>query len=399
MRRNTVAVRQWSAAGLALLLTFVATAQAVVISSTNTKVNLVAPANDPGWNNVAHLSNASAVYLGNRWMITVDHVADAPVRFSDGRVIGIATGSDVRFHNPGSVQFSVPDLRMFRLDVDPGLPALPIDTSTPPANAAVMMIGAGRDRSPDLLSWRNTTPVWTPIALPVSNRTGFSLLDTRHMAWGTNQVLSGGLTFANGNTLTFSTQFDSLPNPYEAQAETGDSGGAVFRLEGSSWKLVGLMAYVQGLDGQPSNTTAYGDQTLSIDLASYRDQIEAVLNHADPAWQNHANRFDVDHSGLVSPLDAMRVMNELQAHGRRTLAGAPAASDPFFDVNGDGAVGPLDLLQLINALIADTANPSIKAQSALAVAEPSGGVLAALGMLAIALARGIAMVRRRRRAH
>jgi dockerin type I repeat protein len=404
MRPSTFAMRHWSGAGLVLIFTLVTTAQAVVISATDTRVNHVAPANDPGWNNVAHLSTASAVYLGNRWVITANHVPDAPVGFSDGRIFNISVGSDVQLVNTGlNASLGAADLRMFRLAADPGLPALQIDTASPTAGSAVMMIGAGRDRGPDMLGWHVSSlaadAVWTQLPLPLVNRIGFPVLQTSHMEWGTNQVQTGGVAVTNGSTLTFATQFISSNNGFQAQAEVGDSGGGVFRLVNGSWKLVGIMDAVQLLGNQPSNTAVFGDQTFSVDLASYRDQIEAVLNKADAPWQNQVNRFDVDRSGTVTPLDALRLINELQKSGSHTLTGAPTASDLFLDVNGDGGVGTLDLVQLINALIAGTANPSASPQStALFVPEPSGGTLAALGLLAIALARGTAMVWRRRRA-
>ena len=149
--------RWLSIAGL-MMPALAGTAHAVAISTSTDAANLLAPADNPGWNNVARLSNASAVYLGNRWVITANHVSNAPVRFSDGRVFEIAPGTNVRLNNSGSLALlGSPDLKMFRLAADPGLPALQLGTATPGNGATVMMIGAGMDREPDIIGWEITS--------------------------------------------------------------------------------------------------------------------------------------------------------------------------------------------------------------------------------------------------
>lgn len=69
-------------------------------------------------------------------------------------------------------------------------------------------------------------------------------------------------------------------------------------------------------------------------------------------WQNSANRYDVDMSGIVEPYDVLMVINDINANGMRTLGNRPASSQPapMLDVNGDGLVGPMDVLLVINAL-------------------------------------------------
>ena len=90
---------------------------------------------------------------------------------------------------------------------------------------------------------------------------------------------------------------------------------------------------------------------------------------AADAYQNAANQFDVNGDGHVSPLDALSIINDLNKYGTHALT--PLASDSagsgpqtvtaqassaqsggssFVDVNGDGIVSPLDALKVINAL-------------------------------------------------
>jgi hypothetical protein len=67
-------------------------------------------------------------------------------------------------------------------------------------------------------------------------------------------------------------------------------------------------------------------------------------------WQNAESPWDVDRSGVVTPLDALLVINDLNAGGSRELAGTPGGTDPRCDVTGDGWLTPVDALHIINAL-------------------------------------------------
>ena len=65
-------------------------------------------------------------------------------------------------------------------------------------------------------------------------------------------------------------------------------------------------------------------------------------------FQNSFNEFDVDDDGLVAPLDALLIINELNAGGARDLRVSPAAG--WVDVSGDNFITPLDALLVITAL-------------------------------------------------
>jgi peroxiredoxin Q/BCP len=68
-------------------------------------------------------------------------------------------------------------------------------------------------------------------------------------------------------------------------------------------------------------------------------------------WQNAVNRLDVNMSGLVEPLDALIVINDINQHGSRNLEAKPIGyAGPLMDVNGDGMMSPLDALIVINSL-------------------------------------------------
>ena len=68
-------------------------------------------------------------------------------------------------------------------------------------------------------------------------------------------------------------------------------------------------------------------------------------------WQNALLHADVDNSTVVTPIDALIIVNEVNLTGSRSLSGTPRSEgDPFCDVNGDGFLSPLDALIVINAL-------------------------------------------------
>lgn len=75
-----------------------------------------------------------------------------------------------------------------------------------------------------------------------------------------------------------------------------------------------------------------------------------------PPWQNPALRQDVDNDGVVAPLDALRIINRLNAdEGGPLPAPGEDAPPPYLDVDGDGFLAPLDALQVINYLNAAAA--------------------------------------------
>ncbi len=69
-------------------------------------------------------------------------------------------------------------------------------------------------------------------------------------------------------------------------------------------------------------------------------------------WQNAQNRFNVDNNpqGIVSPLDALLVINHISRVGSGELPIPEQAVKHFVDVDGDNRVTPLDALLIINHL-------------------------------------------------
>ena len=79
----------------------------------------------------------------------------------------------------------------------------------------------------------------------------------------------------------------------------------------------------------------------------------SIAASSSPAIQNPTNPDDVNRDGMVTPLDALLVLNAVQAQLSGSVLPAVASNGAtldYDDVNGDGIVTPLDALLVINAL-------------------------------------------------
>jgi hypothetical protein len=77
-----------------------------------------------------------------------------------------------------------------------------------------------------------------------------------------------------------------------------------------------------------------------------------IIQDNDGWWMNPEQPKDVDGNADVTPLDALVLINDLNASGSRTLPWIPrdATGHHYLDVNADGFVTPLDVLNVINFL-------------------------------------------------
>jgi hypothetical protein len=91
-------------------------------------------------------------------------------------------------------------------------------------------------------------------------------------------------------------------------------------------------------------------------------------------WRNSRNALDVNDDGRVTPLDAVLIINELNALGPRALS-PPSAGfmpPPFLDVSGDGFVSALDAVLVINAL--NSGNSYAEGEPTFPESAPEGDV-------------------------
>ncbi|MFM8892681.1 MAG: hypothetical protein ACKOTB_13865 [Planctomycetia bacterium] len=271
------------AAGLACLQ--VQMASGVVIDTLTGTGNTTAPADDPGWASVGVRGDGTGVYLGDGWVLTTARVGAGSIVLGSGTYAMLA-GSGTTLGNasvPG--KSATTDLVLYQLASPPtGLPSLTIASTGPSVGDAVTMIGAGRDRG-SFTQWSvdtQTNPwTWTEVSSG-GDAAGYQTLVSRAMRWGTNTTSAAGVWLDTGFGDTFSTvtTFTASGSPSTlAQGVAGDIGGAVFRKNGSTWELSGLMLTAAGYSGQPDplENAIYGDETWVADLSFYRPQILAIV--------------------------------------------------------------------------------------------------------------------------
>lgn len=138
--------------------------------------------------------------------------------------------------------------------------------------------------------------------------------------------------------------FDNLVFGPEAEAVTDDQG--VFRFTGLPDGEYRVEAVAD--NGRQPGTAPILTRTLSGGLPV----VDLAFGIDLPPWLNASNSEDIDGDDVVSPLDALIIINDLNANGARELP-APTPSfqpPPFLDSSGDGWVTSLDALRVINLL-------------------------------------------------
>ncbi|MFM2217270.1 MAG: hypothetical protein RL240_1588 [Planctomycetota bacterium] len=141
------------------------------------------------------------------------------------------------------------------------------------------------------------------------------------------------------------------------------TGGVIVQLSSTPTGILSFPASVlipSGATQATFSVVAINDQRPSnprtVDLiASGNGLISArysfVVSDLDPAiWTNPNNRFDIDNSGNVNPLDVLYLIDEINRNGSRILDPIADADLLFVDPNRDGALDPLDVLLLIDEL-------------------------------------------------
>ncbi len=317
MRRRFLLARLRALGAVALIALAPAVAGAVVVDSGDGSGNIDPPPGFPYWSHVdQRLGGTTIIYLGNGWVLTARHVGMGSLLFG-GERYEPDPKTAVRFGDPDRPA----DLIAFRLAASkpwPSVALMPIADTPPERGEEVLMIGNGRNRGERLRTRRAGE----------ETAIGWSWGPGSKMRWGTNRVdlIDQVVEHADTATQAFATRFESIfmgqVTDHEAQAATGDSGGAVFKRRDpadpeSEWVLAGVMFTVHHPFGGPEETSLYGDFTYVADLSAYREELLAAVR---PIC---ANEIDDDGDGRVDHPDD------------------PDCASPFGDDEGDGPeLGP-----------------------------------------------------------
>ncbi len=260
-------------------------------------------------------AGASIIYLGNGWALTANHV------YTGNGSVGFSTGNYVIASAISG--FAGADLKLVNLTTNPTLPSLTISSSSAPVNGRVDMVGNGLNNTGAAQQyWNVTVPSWTwtnsssggtvnPLPSSTFFAPGSNVPAGTYQAsglayagsgihWGQNLITGTGASVNDGygtQTTSWTTFNDPAYAPeqstvvtYEAQAEQGDSGGAVFYKRGLNWELTGMMYAVGNYTAQPANMAAYGDISYITDLSAYRTQILTVITPLN--WTGVSSSWD-----------------------------------------------------------------------------------------------------------
>ncbi len=127
-----------------------------------------------------------------------------------------------------------------------------------------------------------------------------------------------------------------------------------------------LSAYLYDADFNlmgSSSATAVGHIKLSHSVVADATYIVRLSGHGASADVNLTNqvpdddRLDVSRDHLISALDALKVINELNAFGPHAAPTLASDAKFYYDTSLDGRISPIDALQVINYLIARSTAP------------------------------------------
>jgi hypothetical protein len=426
----------------------------VVPTTTN------APADNPGWNNFSTLG--SYVYLGDGWVLSARHVGynpasamqfqtpSGPVTFhripgsyyqdygfawTDGHHYAVSNPATIQTEGGSTLTLSpYTDLQLFRINGDPGLPALKIasvelpQSFTPATAPQLLAISAGTGRAAAETHWSVTgsSPnfTWTETTDPGDHQ-GYGSNGVGGRRWGTNRAadpsnssnlfsgiisntvgvlpLPTGVGATARDIISLMTLYDKsgqtgMTNE-EFQAITGDSGGAVFYKRGAQWELAGIMNAQITFEDQPPGTAVYGNATTMSALSYYNQNYTNSIKDIIESHADYSISGDVNLDGIVSgngagsaTADDVAAFIAGWGYDNGTSTGS-ITSWKNGDLNRDGKTDVVDFLRLRSALNAPVSAAVLSALfGSTSVPEPSAFALAIAGASLVGLSR------RRRRA-
>lgn len=246
---------------LGILLGMAIDARAIIFYSAGNDHNNTDPGGGLPWQNVVEVrSNSgitgSGVYLGNRYVLTAAHVGPTEkIRINS---------TDFSLEPAAPILFGTADMKLLRLQSDPGLGNVLLNTASANDFGAAHLVGYGVGRSD--ASPTGTSPVTWGDASTAKKRWGFNEVD---FSVASLTYTNNSIAYINSALIT---QFNSNVNPDEAAMTLYDSGSALFRLIGSDWFLVGLgvaVATLSSTPAYPSTEEGSGNENFFVRISSY----------------------------------------------------------------------------------------------------------------------------------
>lgn len=255
-------------------------ARAIILFGADNSANTSDPGGGLPWDAVGKLTNStattvapSAIYLGNGYMLTANHVdmtGLTSVTFDGTSTLLIDTS-----YTPKQVAAGV-DLKIFKLTTNPSVTAvhllsLPVEQV---ANAYMVGWGVGRDPAESV---GDTSVLW-----------GNNATATKRWAINVPKVATtiGGYdaikTFLGSPTGT-----PSGVGADEGALTINDSGSALFQKLGDTWYLIGVATTVETAGtsnfGNDTSTLPHGDYNGFVRISSYAEDIDKIIAVPEPA--------------------------------------------------------------------------------------------------------------------
>lgn len=207
-----------------------------------------------------------------------------------------------------------------------------------------------------------------------------------------------GASDALGATTTATVQlFPGQPLPFGASINrvVGTTGRLLnfalpVEFRGDQIRSVRMLspagALPQGLTFDPASGRLSGVPTpqsvsqrqLQLEVVEFDGEVEVIkhallevaIHRSATPLHNAYRPMDVDNNGRVEPLDALRVINVLAAHGSGGADPLAGVVNHFVDTSGDNQVQPIDALRVLNHL---ARRPRAEGETELDAALWAGG--------------------------
>jgi len=175
-----------------------------------------------------------------------------------------------------------------------------------------------------------------------------------------------GYTVVRGGVLNANDTTGATPAPSDDSVlrnDTDPEGDALQALLVSSPQFAAVGGFTLRPDGTftyrhnggPSMFDTFAYRAVDSHGALSQQTVTVVISIVDslPAdWQNPILRWDVNNDGFVSPIDALLLINHINAQSSPPppLPAPRPVGAPFYDVNGDGFATAGDVLLVINEI-------------------------------------------------
>lgn len=91
-----------------------------------------------------------------------------------------------------------------------------------------------------------------------------------------------------------------------------------------------------------------GQQSVTVSANTATTDIDFGFQSSTSDWQNSGNVHDVNNDSVVSAIDVLFIVNDINQNGTRDLRGTGLTPPPFIDVSGDNFVSAIDVLLVVN---------------------------------------------------